>query len=105
MRRHELSEHGWKAVEPHTLGRLSLGRDNCLFVNIVLCRVRTGISWRDLPERFGTWNTVGRRFRRWAQAGVWEALFQAVQEPDYAWVLVDSTTVKAHKAATWPSST
>ena len=40
-----------------------------------------------------------RRFRRWAQAGVWEALFQAVQEPDYAWVLVDSTTVKAHQAA------
>jgi transposase len=99
MRRHELSEPEWKAVEPHTLGRLSRGRDNRLFVNAVLYRVRTGISWRDLPERFGPWNTVARRFRRWAQAGVWEALFQAVQEPDYAWVLVDSTTVKAHKAA------
>ena len=42
---------------------------------------------------------MARRFRRWAKAGVWEALFQVVQEPDYAWVLVDSTAVKAHKAA------
>ena len=99
LRRHELSEHEWKVVEPHTLGRLSRGRDNRLFVNAVLYRVRTGVSWRDLPERFGPWNTVARRFRRWAQAGVWEALFRAVQEPDYAWVLVDSTTVKAHQAA------
>lgn len=99
MRHHELTEREWKLVEPHTLGRLSTGRDNRLFVNAVLYRVRTGMAWRDLPEWFGPWNTVARRFRRWAQAGVWEALFQAVQEPDYAWVLVDSTTTKAHKAA------
>ena len=99
MRRHELTEREWQLVEPHTLGRLSTGRDNRLFVNAVLYRVRTGVAWRDLPERFGPWNTVARRFRRWAQTGVWETLFQAVQEPDYAWVLVDSTTAKAHKAA------
>jgi len=67
--------------------------------NAVLYRVRTGIAWRDLPERFGSWNTVARRFQRWAQAGAWQGIFQAVQEPDYDWVLVDSTTVKAHKAA------
>jgi transposase len=86
-------------VEPHTRGRLGTGRDNRQFVNAVLYRVRTGCAWRDLPERFGCWNTVARRFRRWATAGVWQALFEAVQEPDYAWVLVDSTSVKAHKAA------
>ena len=42
---------------------------------------------------------MARRFWHWAQAGVWEALFQAVQEPNYAWVLIDSTMAKAHKAA------
>lgn len=99
MRRHELSEHEWKAVESHTLGRLRRGRDNRLFVNAVRYGVRTGISWRDLLKRFGSWNTVARRFRRSAQAGGWEALFQAVQGPGYAWVPVDATTVKAHKAA------
>jgi len=103
MRRHELTDREWKIIEPHTLGRPGTsggtGRDNRLFVNAVLYRVRTGIPWCDLPERFGAWNTVARRFRRWALAGAWEKLCQAVQEPDYAWVLVDSTTVKAHKAA------
>lgn len=58
MRRHELSEQEGKLVEPHTLGRLSRGRDTRLFINAVLYRVRTGILWRDLPERFGPWNTV-----------------------------------------------
>lgn len=97
MRRHELSEREWQLVEPRS--RLGGGRDNRQFINAVLYRVRTGCAWRDLPARFGPWNTVARRFRRWALAGVWEALFEAVQEPDYAWVLVDSTAVKVHKAA------
>jgi transposase len=100
MRRHELNEREWQLVEPHTRSRLGNGRDNRQFINAVLYRVRTGCAWRDLPERFGPWNTVARRFRRWALAGVWQALFEAVQEPDYAWVLIDSTAVKAHKAAT-----
>jgi transposase len=103
MRRHELHDREWALIEPHTLGRLATsgatGRDNRLFVTAVFYRVRTGIPWRDLPARFGNWNTVARRFRRWALAGVWQAVFEAVQEPDYDWVLVDSTTVKAHKAA------
>ena len=64
MRRHELIEREWQLVEPHTLGRLGTGRDNRLFINAVLYRVRTGVAWRDLLERFGPWNTVARRFRR-----------------------------------------
>lgn len=103
MRRHELSDQHWQLIEPHTLGQPGTsggtGRDNRLFVTAVFYRTRTGIPWRDLPARFGNWNTIARRFRRWALAGVWETLFLAVQEPDYEWVLVDSTTVKAHKAA------
>lgn len=99
MRRHELIEYEWKLVQPYTVGRLGTVRDNRLFVNAVLYRVRTGVTWRDLPVRFGSWNTVARRFRRWAQASIWETLFQAMQEPDYTWVLVDSGTTKAQKAA------
>ncbi|AHJ96854.1 hypothetical protein Hsw_1259 [Hymenobacter swuensis DY53] len=57
--------------------------------------MRRSVAYRDFPERFGTWNTVARRFRHWAQAGAWEALLQAMQEPDSTWVLVDSTTAKA----------
>ena len=70
-------------IEPYTRGQLSRGRDNRLLVNAVLCRGRTGTAWRDLPERFGNWNTGARRFRRGALAGVWETIFRARQEPDY----------------------
>lgn len=103
MHRHELTDRAWLLIEPHTLGRPGTaggtGEDNRLFVNAVVWRIRTGIPWRDLPERFGNWNSTARRFRRWAKAGVWKKIFQAVQEPDWEWVLVDSTTVKAHAAA------
>ena len=90
-------------MEPYTLGRPGTaggtGRNNQLFVNAVVWRVRTGVSWRDLPERFGNWNSIARRFRRWALAGAWQKIFQAVQEPDWEWVMLDSTTVKAPAAA------
>ena len=103
MQRHGLTEREWALIEPHTLGKPGTaggtGTDNHLFVNAVVWRVRTGVPWRDLPERFGKWNSVARRFRRWAQAGAWHALFTAVQEPAWEWVMVDSTTIKAHLAA------
>jgi transposase len=51
-------------------------RDNRLFVEAVLYRFRTGVPWRDLPERFGCGVKVQRRFSRWAKAGVWERVFQ-----------------------------
>jgi transposase len=44
--------------------------DNRLFVEAVLYRYRTGMPWRDLPERFGDWKNVHQRFSRWAKAGV-----------------------------------
>ncbi|WP_167855234.1 transposase [Hymenobacter wooponensis] len=72
-----------QVVEPHTVGRLYPGRDNRLFVNAVLYRVRTGRDWRDLPERFDPWNPVARHSRRWAPAGVGEARFQAVQDQNF----------------------
>lgn len=97
MHRHELSERKWLAIAPYTRGHLSRGRYNRLFVNAVFYWVCTGIAWRDLPERFGPWG--GPPLSALGASGAWERIFQAVQTPDYAWVLVDSTTVKAHKAA------
>ena len=68
MQRHKLTERQWQLVKPHTLGKSGTaggtGKDNRLFVNAVLWRVRTGV-----PECFGKWNSIARRFRRWAKAG------------------------------------
>ncbi|HHC29851.1 MAG TPA: transposase, partial [Rhodobacterales bacterium] len=52
--------------------------DNRLFLEAVFWRVRTGSPWRDLPPWFGNWNSQFRRFRRWAERGVFESLFKAL---------------------------
>ena len=52
----------------------------------------------DLPERFGHWNSVWRRFDRWAKKGVWRRVFEALQDPDLEWMILDSTVVRAHHA-------
>lgn len=53
---------------PETVGVTA--RDNRLFVEAVLHRYSSGSAWRDLPERFGDWKNVHRRFNRWAKQGI-----------------------------------
>ena len=74
------------------------GTDNRLFVEAVLWIVRTGSPWRDLPEEFGKWNTVFKRFRDWVKADIWQKLFDAVRgQPDMQYAMVDATIVKVHR--------
>ncbi len=76
------------------------GQDNRRFMEAVLWRVRTGAPWRDLPKDFGNWNSVFKRFRRWAKAGVFESLFNAIsREPDLEYALIDGTIVQVHQKA------
>jgi hypothetical protein len=71
-----------------------------LFVDAVLWLVRAGAPWRDLPEEFGKWNSVFRRFRRWAKKGAWKRLFAELGEnPDLEYQIIDSTIVRAHQRA------
>jgi transposase len=75
-------------------------KDNRLFLEAVLWRVRTGSPWRDLPADFGRWNSIFQRFRRWARAGVFERLFERLSgEPDFEYALIDGTIVPAHQKA------
>lgn len=100
MRRFELSDEQWERVrdllpgKPGDAGRR--GEDNRLFLDAVLWIVRTGAPWRDLPERFGEWNSVFQRFSRWAKKGVWQRVFDALQDPDLEWVMLDATIIRAH---------
>ena len=91
-------------VAPVLPGKVSdpgaTARDNRLFLEAVLWRVRTGSPWRDLPNEFGRWNSVFQRFRRWVRAGVFERLFEWVSdEPDFEYALIDGTIVSAHQKA------
>jgi len=103
VRRYEVKDADWVRLAPLLPGKAGdAGRsaaDNRLFVNAVLWIARSGAPWRDLPERFGPWNSAYRRFRRWAQKGVWQRVFEAVQDPDLDWAMLDSTSVRAHQHA------
>ena len=104
MDRHRLTDEQWQRVEPLTVGKKGdpgrSGADNRRFVEAVLWLSRTGAPWRDLPAEFGPWNTVFRRFSRWAKRGVWARMLQALAEdPDFEAVLIDATVVRAHQHA------
>lgn len=99
-----LSDAQWDRISGLIIGRPdqrgSTGRDNRMFVEGVLWIVRTGSPWRDLPEVFGDWNSVFRRFSRWSEKGVWRRVFEAMSDdPDFEYLIVDSTIVRAHQHA------
>ena len=99
-----LSDQQWDRIAGLIIGRPdqrgSTGRDNRMFVEGVLWIVRTGAPWRDLPEAFGEWNSVFRRFSRWSQKGVWHRIFEALSDdPDFEYLILDSTIVRAHQHA------
>lgn len=56
--------------------------------------------WCALPERYGRWKTVHRRFSRWCDTGVWERVFGALTaDRDNQYLMIDSTIVRAHQQA------
>ena len=64
--------------------------------------LRVGCPWRDMHERYGKWNSIYVRFRRWAEQGVWDALLETLVELGLAddWQhMIDSTTVRGHSQA------
>jgi transposase len=102
MDRFILTDAQWEKMEPHCLGKHRdpgrTGQDGRLFLEAVLWIARTGSPWRDLPERFGRWNTVFKRFRHWVKADVFKRIFDAVSdEPDMEYAMVDATIVKVHR--------
>jgi transposase len=103
MRRHEVSDERWTQIKDLLPGKAGdpgrTAEDNRLFVNAVLWMARTGAPWRDLPERFGEWNSVFQRFNRWCKRGVWQKLLQVWQDPDLECLMLDSTIIRAHQHA------
>ena len=97
-RRREIPDADWERVRallPTRPGPAALDR---LFLNAVLWVAKTGAPWRDLPDRFGPWNSAWRRFDQWSRRGDW-AHFGALQDPDLEWLVLDSTVIRAHPCA------
>ena len=77
------AEH-WEQLRPLLPQQASTGRpavEHRLIVEGILWVIRTGSSWRDLPERFGPWSTVASRYRTWRKEGRWERILQVLQCP------------------------
>lgn len=98
-----ISDERWARLAPLLPGKATdpgrTARDNRLFIDAVLWVAKTGAPWPALPDRFGKHNSVFQRFNRWSRKGVWAQIFDALQEPDTEWLLLDSTTVRAHRHA------
>ena len=103
MRRYEITDENWERIRDLLPGKAGdpgrTAKDNRLFINAVLWVARTGAPWPDLPERFGKPNTAFQRFNRWSKKGIWQRVFEALQDPDLEWLMIDSTVVRAHQHA------
>ena len=104
MRRYALSDQQWETIRELLPGRPGhvgvTAADNRRFVEAVIWKYRAGVPWRDLPERFGDWKNVHRRFSRWAQSGVWDLVFAAlIKDRDNEYLMIDTTIVRAHQHA------
>ncbi len=104
VRRYALRDDQWARLKDRLPGGTETvgvtAKDNRLFVEAVLYRYRLGSAWRDLPERFGDWKNVHRRFSRWAEQGVWAMIFNDLaKEADNEYAMIDSTIVRAHQAS------
>lgn len=104
VKRYELNETQWHRIAPLLPGKAGdpgrTARDNRLFVNGVLWVLRSGAHWHDVPERYGKYKTLHKRFSRWARAGVWEKVFASlIEDRDNQYLMLDSTLVRAHQQA------
>src|SRR3954469_8917415 len=106
--RHELTDAAWGRIEPllpETGGRGGRWRDHRQVINAILWQSKTGVPWRDLPERYGPWKTAHERLRRWTADGTWDRILAEVVVKDDSiavveWTFsVDSSSVRAHQHA------
>jgi len=106
MARGDLTEAEWGLIGPllpSERGRWARpAQDNRRFLNGMLHVLRVGCPWRDMHERYGKWNSVYVRFRRWAEQGVWDALLATLVDlglTDDWQHMIDSTSVRGHSQA------
>lgn len=76
------------------------GADNRLFIDGIMWMARNGAKWRSLPEEYGKWSTVHKRFIRWSKKGIWQMIFNTLAvDTDTEWLMIDSTIIRAHQHA------
>ncbi|MGX9219686.1 IS5 family transposase [Massilia varians] len=109
MSRTDLTEKQWRKLEPYLPPNLRHGRiyvEHRHVINGILWRLRTGAPWRDIPSRYGPWQTCYDRFVRWSRNGTWQRLLKVMQAAadeaglvDWDGAALDATHIKAKRSA------
>ena len=109
MGRTDLSEQQWRRLSVHLPPNPHRGHayvDHRKVINGIIWRLKTGAPWRDVPTRYGPWQTCYDRFVRWSRDGTWHRLLKILQAHadandliDWDGAALDSTHVKAHRVA------
>jgi len=110
MKRHDLTDEQWAVVEamvPNERARTGRpARDRRVILNGIFWILHTGAPWRDLPERFGPWQTVYHHFAKWRRDGVFAVMLEALQIRlddrgliDWDLWCIDGANVRATRAA------
>jgi len=99
-----LRDDQWERLRPLVPGGCKGKRgprsDGRRFIDALLWVGRSGGRWRDLPEKFGSYQTVKRRYYRWVENGVLDRIFEAVaDDPDLEWLAIDATVIRAQAQA------
>jgi transposase len=102
MARFDLTDFEWSVIapllpnKPRGVPRV----DDRRVLNGIFFRLRTGIPWADIPERYGPRTTLVNRFNRWRKAGVWARILEAVSEAyDGDLQMIDSSSIRVHQHA------
>lgn len=104
MRRYEVTNEQWKRIEnllpqPQT-GKGRPAKDNRTMLNGMMWIARSGAQWRELPEKYGPWQTVYSKYRKWNDEGVLERVFRALSEDcDMENLSIDSTSIRVHQSS------
>ena len=99
-----LRDDQWERLKPYVPGGMKGRRgprsNARLFFDALLWLARSGARWRDLPDRFGSYEAAKQRYYRWVREGVFDRILEGVSnDPDFEWLAIDATVVRAHAQA------
>ena len=103
LRRYELTDREWETIKdlfpPEKTGKRGRpSKDNRMMLNAIVWIARSGAPWRDLPERYGPWESVYSRFRKWIDDGILDNIFRILSlEAELEELSLDASIVQAHQ--------
>lgn len=107
-RRYELTDDGWERIAPllPAQGRGGKWADHRAVLNGMFWVLNSGAQWRDMPERYGEWETVYGRYRRWTREGLFDRILRRLHVTldehgriDWSVFDVDGSNIRAHRSA------